>query len=148
MSRKRTQRIVFAIAALAAIFAFMACQNISYSKLASNYHFGKANSFFRENQYRKAITEYEATLKYDPNQIQAYRFLGESYKQLYKPAVETALNKDIEKKALDALTKAHEIDPNNKEVIYSLGDMYDKLRSFDAAEKLYLRIIELEPGNM
>jgi hypothetical protein len=26
--------------------------------------------------------------------------------------------------------------------------MYDKLRKFDEAEKLYLRIIELEPGNM
>ena len=26
--------------------------------------------------------------------------------------------------------------------------MYDKLRTFDEAEKLYLRIIELEPGNM
>src|SRR5512137_2002527 len=148
MSRKRTQRIVFAIAALAAIFAFMACQNISYSKLASNYHFGKANSFFRENQYRKAITEYEATLKYNPNLTQAYRFLGESYKQLFKPGVESALNKELEQKTLAALTKALEIEPNNRDIIYSLGDMYDKTRKFDEAEKLYLRIIELQPENM
>ena len=62
--------------------------------------------------------------------------------------MDTPLNKDIEKKALAALTKAHEIDPNNKEIIYSLGDMYDKLRKFHEAEKLYLRILELEPGNM
>ncbi len=26
--------------------------------------------------------------------------------------------------------------------------MYDKLRNFDEAEKLYLKIVELEPGNM
>ena len=147
MSRK-TQRFMFAAAAIVVIFAFAGCQNISYSKLASNYHFGKANSFFRENQYRKAITEYEATLKYNPNMTQAYRFLGESYKQLYKPGVDTPLNKELEKKTLDALIKALEIEPNNKDIIYSLGDMYDKLQKFPEAEKLYLRIIELQPENM
>lgn len=147
MSRK-TQRFMFAAAAIAVIFAFTGCQNISYSKLSANYHFGKANSFFRENQYRKAITEYEATLKFNPSMTQAYRFLGESYKQLYKPGVDTPLNKELEKKTLDALTKALEIEPNNKDIIYSLGDMYDKLRKFNQAEKLYLRIIELQPENM
>ncbi|MCX6570499.1 MAG: tetratricopeptide repeat protein [Candidatus Aminicenantes bacterium] len=148
MSRKTTQRLILAAAVLAVIFAFTACQNISYSKLAANYHFGRANSFFRENQYRKAITEYEATLKYNSNMTQAFRFLGESYKQLYKPGVDSQINKELEKKTLDALTKALEIEPNNKDVIYSLGDMYDKLKKFPEAEKLYLRIIELQPENM
>lgn len=148
MSRNAAQRFLFAAAAVAVLFAFAACQDISYSKLSANYHFGKANGFFRENQYRKAITEYEATLKFNPNMTQAYRFLGESYKQLYKPGVDTPLNKELEKKTLDALTKAYEIEPNNKDIIYSLGDMYDKIRKFDEAEKLYLRIIDLQPENM
>lgn len=147
MSRK-TQKVMFAAAAIAVVFAFTGCQNISYSKLSANYHFSKANSLFRENQYRKAITEYEATLKFNPNMIQAYRFLGESYKQLYKPGVDTPLNKELEQKTLAALNKALEIEPNNKDIIYSLGDMYDKLKKFPEAEKLYLRIIELQPENM
>jgi tetratricopeptide (TPR) repeat protein len=148
MFHKRTNGILIAALAFILVFSAVGCEKLKVSRLRSNYHFNRANQMFTENQYRKAIAEYEAALKYDPNLIQAYRFLGESYKQLYKPAVETALNKDIEKKALGALMKAHEIDPNNKEIIYSLGDMYDKLRNYDAAEKLYLRIIELEPGNM
>jgi tetratricopeptide (TPR) repeat protein len=148
MSRMKAQRFLIAAAAIAVLFALTACQNISYGKLAANYHFGKANSFFRENQYRRAISEYEATLKYNPNLTQAYRFLGESYKQLYKPGVDTPLNKELEQKTLDALTKAYEIEPNNRDIIYSLGDMYDKLKKFDEAEKLYLRIIELQPENM
>ncbi len=147
MSRK-TQRVMFAAAAIAVVFAFTGCQDISYSRLSANYHFGKANSLFRENQYRKAITEYEATLKYNPDMTQAYRFLGESYKQLYKPGVDTPLNKELEQKTLAALNKALEIEPNNKDIIYSLGDMYDKLKKFPEAEKLYLRIIELQPENM
>ncbi|HPW19014.1 MAG TPA: tetratricopeptide repeat protein [Candidatus Aminicenantes bacterium] len=148
MSRQKTPRIVFAVAALAVLVAFTACKDLKYSKLAANYHFDKANSLFRENQYRKAITEYEATLKFNPDMTQAYRFLGESYKQLYKPGVTSDLNKELEAKALAALTKALEIEPNNKDIIYSLGDMYDKLRDFKKAEPLYLRIIELEPEDM
>ena len=148
MSRKKTQRFIIAAAVLVAAFALTACQNLSYSKLAANHHFNRANSYFRENQYRKAISEYEATLKYNKNLIQAYRFLGESYKQLYKPGVDSQINKELETKAIGALTKALEIEPNNKDIIYSLGDMYDKLRKFPEAEKLYLRIIELQPENM
>jgi tetratricopeptide (TPR) repeat protein len=148
MSRKTTQRFMLAALTVAVVFALSGCQNISYPKLAANYHFGRANSFFRESQYRRAITEYEATLKFNPGMTQAYRFLGESYKQLFKPGVDTPLNKELETKTLDALTKAMAIEPNNKDIIYSLGDMYDKIRKFDEAEKLYLRIIELEPENM
>lgn len=147
MSRK-TQRIMFAAAAIAVLAAFTGCQNISYSKLSANYHFNRANALFRENKYRQAITEYEATLKFNPKMTQAYRFLGESYKQLYKPGVDTPLNKELEKKTLEALTKAMEIEPNNKDLIYSLGDMYDKLKKYPEAEKLYLRIIDLQPENM
>jgi len=148
MFRKRTNGLFVALLALAIIFTFSACEKLKISKLTSNYHFTKANTLFTEGMYRKAIAEYEKALKANPNLIQAYRFLGESYKNMFKPGVETALNKEMEQKALDSLTKALEIDPNNKEIIFSLGDMYDKLRKFDEAEKLYLRIIELEPQNM
>ncbi|MCX6569792.1 MAG: hypothetical protein NT147_12210 [Candidatus Aminicenantes bacterium] len=148
MSRKTIQRVILTAAALAVVSAFTACQNISYSKLSANYHFGRANSYFRESQYRKAITEYEATLKFNPNMTQAFRFLGESYKQLYKPGVDSPINKELELKTIDALTKALAIEPNNRDIIYSLGDMYDKLKKFPEAEKLYLRIIELQPENM
>jgi len=148
MFRRRINGFWIAALAFIIVFSFAGCEKLKISKLQSNFHFNKANQLFTDGQYRKAIAEYEAALKYDPSLIQAYRFLGESYKQLFKPAVDTPLNKDIERKALAALIKAHEIDPDNKEIIFSLGDMYDKLRRFDEAEKLYLRIVELEPGNM
>lgn len=149
MFRKRTHGLLLAVLALAVVvLVSSACEKLNVPRLTANYHFSKANKFFMENQYRKAIAEYELALKANPNLVQAYRFLGESYKQLYKPAVETAVNKDIEAKALEALNKAYEIEPNNKDVIYSLGDMYDKLRDFERAEQLYLRIVELEPANM
>jgi tetratricopeptide (TPR) repeat protein len=148
MFRHRINGAVLAVTAIALMLTFAACGDLSVSKLSANYHFGKANRFFTENQYRKAIAEYELCLKNDPGMTQAYRFLGESYKQLYKPGVTNPDNNDKKDKALQALNKALEIEPNNKDLIYSLGDMYDKLRDFPKAEKLYLRILELEPANM
>jgi tetratricopeptide (TPR) repeat protein len=148
MFRHRINGAVLAVAAIALVLTFSACGDLSISKLSANYHFSKANRFFTENQYRKAITEYDLTLKNNPSMTQAYRFLGESYKQLYKPGVNNPDNNDKKDKALEALNKALAIEPNNKDIIYSLGDMYDKLRDFPRAEKLYLRILELEPANM
>lgn len=148
MFRQRTNGFLLAAVALAVVFTLSACENLSVSKLSANYHFAKANRFFTENQYRKAIAEYELTLSNNPTMTQAYRFLGESYKQLYKPGVDNAENNEKKTKALEALNKAYAIEPNNRDIIYSLGDMYDKLRNFDQAERLYLRIIELEPLNM
>jgi tetratricopeptide (TPR) repeat protein len=148
MFRHRINGAILAVVAIALVLAFSACGDMSISKLSANYHFARANQLFKENQYRKAITEYDLTLKSNPSMIQAYRFLGESYKQLYKPGVSNPDNNDKRDKALEALNKALAIEPNNKDIIYSLGDMYDKLRDFPKAEKLYLRILELEPANM
>ncbi len=148
MFRKRTGIVLPAALALGIVFTFAACEKLSVTKLTSNYHFAKANRFFTENQYRKAITEYELALQSNPSLVQAYRFLGESYKQLYKPGVDTAINKEMMNKALAALNKAHEIEPNDRDIIYSLGDMYDKMRDFKRAEPLYLRVVDLDPANM
>jgi len=148
MFRKKTHIALLALIALTAVLTLTACEKISYSKLAANHHFTAANGHFKESQWRKAIASYEEALQYNPEMTQAYRFLGESYKQLYRPGIDTPANKELEAKALEALNKALEIEPNNKDIIYSLGDMYDKLRDFDRAEQLYLRIIELEPGDM
>jgi tetratricopeptide (TPR) repeat protein len=148
MSRKRINGLAVILLALAVFLMATSCQQLKLSNLQANYHFKKANNNFREGRYRDAVTEYELALKYKADLVQAYRYIGESYKQLYKPGVESPLNKELERKALEALNKALEFEPNNIEIIYSLGDMYDKLRNFQEAEKLYLRILELDPQNM
>jgi tetratricopeptide (TPR) repeat protein len=126
----------------------VSCEKLKISNLKANHHFTNANSKFTDGKFRLAIEEYEKALSFNPDLIQAYRFLGESYKSLYRPAVEDEKNLEIERNALEALTKAYEIDPTNKGIIHSLGDMYDKMRNFEEAEKLYLKILEMEPTNM
>jgi len=133
---------------LAVILAATSCQKLSPAKLRSNYHFNKANSLFSDGRYRLAIEEYEAALRYNPELVEAHRFLGESYKGLFRPGVESPENMERADKALEALKKAYEIEPRNKEIIYSLGNMYDMLRNFEEAEKYFLMILDMEPTNM
>ena len=148
MSRKRTQLFLAATLALVIVFAFTGCKKLNVKNLQGNFHFNKANQLFKDSKFSKAVVEYELALKYNPGLIQAYRFLGESYKSRFVPSKDTPENKEFADKALEALKKAYEIDPNNKDIIYSLGDMFDRIRNFEEAEKMYLRIVELEPGNM
>lgn len=134
--------------ALAVLFISISCEKLKVGTLKGNYHFSKANSFFTDSRYRQAIEEYEKALKYNPKLTEAYRLLGESYKNLYKPGVDTPENQEKAQKALDSLKKAYGIDPKNKEVIHSLGNMYDMMRDFEEAEKYFLKILEMEPTNM
>ncbi len=148
MSRKGVAPFLITLGLLIFLVSWSGCSKLNVNYLKGNYHFNRANHHFTEGLYRKAIEEYELALQFNPNLVDAYRFLGESYKQIYKPGVDTEDNKQRAEKALAALQKAYEIDPNNKDVIYSLGDMYDKLGDFEEAEKLYLKILEMEPTNM
>jgi tetratricopeptide (TPR) repeat protein len=148
MRHKKIHFVFALLLAFIVVLAFTSCEKLNVNKLQANYHFTKANQLFTDGKYRRAMNEYELTLKYNPDMIQAYRFLGESYKSLYKVGVDTPENQQVADNALAAFKKAYEAEPNNKEIIFSLGDMYDKLKNFDEAEKLYLRILELEPGNM
>ncbi len=94
MSDKRTSRALVAALALLLVFAAFGCQKLSVKKLTANYHFNKANALFIDNKYSKAIVEYKTALENNPELIDAYRFLGESYKALYVPGKESAENKE------------------------------------------------------
>jgi len=133
---------------IAVVFFSTSCEKLKVDKLKANRHFTSGNRFFADGLYRKAIEEYEETLRYNPDLEDVYRLLGEAYKNLYRPGVESPENQEKADKALEAFNKAYELFPENKDVIFSLSDMYDKLRNFEEAEKLYLRILEMEPGNM
>ena len=128
MPRKNTVIILTILLAASLVLFASSCKKLNPDTLKSNYHFNRGNSLFSDKQYRDAIEEYEAALKYNPQLLDAYRYLGESYKNLYKTGVDTPENMEKAEKALEALEKAYEIDPKNKEIIHSLGNMYDMMR--------------------
>jgi tetratricopeptide (TPR) repeat protein len=148
MSLKKTLPVVLVLMAVALVFSSSACSKLSVDKLQANHHFQNANQLFKDKKYRDAIEEYETALELNPELKQAYLYLGESYKQLYRPMDENERNVERAEKALDALQKAYAANPENSQVIHSLADMHDKLRNFEEAEKLFLKILERDPTNM
>lgn len=148
MFRRSIHVALLVIMVAGLVFTTTGCEKLKLSRLQANHHFSTANHHFTEQQYRLAIEEYERALHYNPELVQAYRFLGESYKNMYKPGLDNEANNESAQQALDALTKALEIDPDNKQIVHSLGDMYDKMRKFEEAEQLFLMILEQEPTNM
>ena len=147
MSRKKII-FVLPILVVAVLFATSSCQKLKVSQLQANHHFSKANNHFTESQYRLAIEEYEKALEYNPELTQAYRFLGESYKNQYKAGDESPENLERAEKAIENLTLALEKDPTNIQIVHSLGDMYDRMQRFEEAEGMFLRVLELDPTNM
>jgi len=148
MSRIRASRLFIGLFAAAIVVASVACDKLNVKYLSGNHHFNRGNALFNEKKYTKAIEEYELAVQNNPELKEAYRYIGESYKAVFQPGKESEDNKVRGAKALEALRKAYEIDPDNRTSIYSLADMYDKLRDVANAEQLFLRIIDLEPGNM
>jgi tetratricopeptide (TPR) repeat protein len=148
MSRKKLTVVLAILLAAFVVFFTSSCKKLNPSRLKSTYHFNRANSLFSDAKYRDAIEEYEAALEYNPELSEAYRYLGESYKNLYKPGVDSPENMEKAEKALEALKKAYKIDPKNREIIHSLGNMYDMMRNLEEAEHYYLMILDLEPTNM
>lgn len=129
------------------ITAFTACDKLKIDNLKANKHFKAGNKFYTEEKYKKAITEYEAALQLNPNLKAAFYYLGSSYIMVYKPGDDTEKNKEYGAKAVEYLTRALELDPENKNIIQSLGDINDKMGSFDQAEKYYLMMQKFMPND-
>lgn len=148
MNRNRIMTGLMILLLITVVAFSGSCQKMNIKTLRANYYFNQANHSFTDNEYRQAIEQYEKALQYNPELVQAYQYLGESYKQMYRPGDDSEDNLDRAQKALDALNKAYEIDPNDKNVIHSLADMYNRMQDFNEAEKFYLKILEMEPTNL
>jgi tetratricopeptide (TPR) repeat protein len=111
------------------VISFSGCDQLKISNLKANKHFKLANKYFTEEKYKKAIVEYEEALS------------------VYKPGEDSEKNKEFGSKATEYLQKALEQNPENKDIIQSLGDINDKMRNFEQAEKYYLQIQKFTPND-
>lgn len=129
------------------ITSFAGCDKLKITNLKANKHFKSGNKFYTEEKYKKAIIEYEAALQLNPNLHAAFYYLGSSYIMVYKPGDDSEKNKEYGSKATEYLQKALELNPDNKDIIQALGDINDKLRNFEQAEKYYLQVQKFTPND-
>jgi tetratricopeptide (TPR) repeat protein len=129
------------------VSSFAGCDKLKITNLKANKHFKSGNKFYTEEKYKKAIAEYEAALQLNPNLNSAFYYLGSSYIMVYKPGDDSEKNKEFGSKATEYLQKALEMNPDNKDILQALGDINDKMRNFELAEKYYLQVQKFTPND-
>lgn len=136
---------------LAASAAVVGCGQYSFAKLKAKKLFRDANAAYTQQDYRKAAAIYEEVLKVDPEFVQVYFFLANSYDNLYKPSRAGEPENDAYlQKAIQyyRLAAERDVDPKMKKLALEyLVAAYgpDKLNDPAQAEPIVKQIIAMEP---
>ncbi len=146
----------------AAVLALGALTAIGCSKVGqvrAMRAFKEANQAYQQQDYKKAAGLYEDALQQDPNLVQAYFFLGNSYDNQLKPSKKgEAANDELLNKAVDNYQKAAEkLGNSDKPEDKKLGKLAleylvaaygaDKMNDPAKAEPVVQKMIQLEPGD-
>ncbi|MBI3492184.1 MAG: hypothetical protein HY047_10450 [Acidobacteria bacterium] len=148
--------VFVAMLALGSFTASVGCAKIG--EIRAKRLFQEANQAYQQQDYKKSASLYEDTLAANPELIQAYFFLGNSYDNLFKPSKKgEAENDQLMQKAIDNYQKAAEKlsaspKPEDKKLsklsleylVASYGA--DKLNDPAKAEPVVQKMIQLEPG--
>jgi tetratricopeptide (TPR) repeat protein len=146
---RKTATLILIILTIAFISGnFIACKRLSPSFLRGNYHLKAANAHYADEKYLKASYEYEEALQYNPSLKVVPKYLGSCYTLIYKPGDKSPKNLEIGQKAVDNLNRALEAEPNNRDIILALGDIYDKMEKFEEAEKFYQKVLQQNPNDV
>ena len=120
-------------------------------KLQAKKAFKEANTFYQQQEYKKAAERYEEAVKADPELSVAYFYLGNSYDNLYKPSRKgEAENDSYLTKAIEnyRIAAEKEKDPKMRRLALEyLVAAYgpDKVNDPTLAEPIVQKMIELDP---
>ena len=145
-----------AMLALGSVATTAGCAKVG--QLTAMKAFKAANQQYQGQDYKKAAAMYEEAVAADPNLVQAYFFLGNSYDNLYKPSKKGDPENDklLEKAVANYQTAAERLSvsagPGDKKLgklaleylVASYGT--DKLNDPAKAEPVVMKMIQLEPG--
>jgi len=105
-------------------------------------HINRGINYFSDEDYKSAITAFERSLSINPQNPEAYKWLGMSYLRLGENPVTTF--PELLEKAVDSFNKALILGQNSAEVHYNLGITYLALNRTDAAEIEYVILKNLD----
>lgn len=95
----------------------------------------------------RAVTESEAALKADPNDLSARRILGRIYARLIGDPQANRIREDMVRKALDQYQRITDLEPTDIESWVMLGRLAKVGQDNAGSEKAYKKVLELDPGN-
>ncbi len=152
--RKRFQSVsaVVLAALVGASLAVSGCGRYSFNSLKAAKALKEAHDHYKGNRFRDAAARYEDALVADPERVEAYFFLGNSYDNLYKPSRAGEPENDAYmQKAIENYRKAAEKETNPEMRVLAMKYLVaaygpDKLNNPAEAEPVVKRMIEVDPG--
>jgi tetratricopeptide (TPR) repeat protein len=119
--------------------------------------FKDGNKAYKEEDFKKAIPEYEQAVAKKPDFPEAWFYLGSSYNALFRPGKADAANEANLDKAIEAYKKSLEVNPadtdNRKKVklntLAALTSIYsdDPKRNFDTAYQYAQQLVAAGPND-
>lgn len=105
-------------------------------------HINRGINHFTNEDYKSAVKAFERALTVNPQNAEAYKWLGLSYLRLGDNQVTTF--PELLEKAVESFNKALIHGPNLADVHYNLGITYVALNRTDLAEKEYISLKYLD----
>jgi tetratricopeptide (TPR) repeat protein len=146
-SRFKAAALVAVLAALSVAITGCGQLNMLQARKAIK----EAHILYNQQDWKRAAEMYEETIKYDPDQNQAYFYLANSYDNMYKPSRKgDPVNDAYLTKAIEYYRKASQVAPDPKTRTLALQYLVaaygaDKLNDPGQAEPLVQEMIKLEP---
>jgi tetratricopeptide (TPR) repeat protein len=103
--------------------------------------------YIQSGRLREAVTDAEAALKDNPNDIASRRILARMYSRLIGDPQQNRIREDMVKKAIEQYQKISEAEPGDVDTLLMLGRLYKVSQNSVEAEKAYKKVLEAEPGN-
>ncbi|MBI89287.1 MAG: hypothetical protein CMG60_04295 [Candidatus Marinimicrobia bacterium] len=118
------------------ISCFVFADDIENKEIAL-YHFMQGEFLMNQGNYALAILEFQEAIELDPNASTIHVSIADGYRRLGK-----------EERAEDHLNIALALNPNEKEALEILGQLYLNQRKYDDAELTYKRLHNLDLKNI
>ncbi len=103
--------------------------------------------YVQAGQINKAVTESEAALRSNPNDLSARRILGRIYARLIGDPGQNRIREDMVRKALDQYSKITEAAPADVDSWIMIGRLEKIASNAKDSEKAYQKALELDPEN-
>jgi len=150
--RFRSASAAAAALVLGTSLAVAGCGKYSMATLKAQKAYKQAVEFYKAQDWKQAAANYEYTIQQNPDKVEAYFYLGNSYDNMYKPSRQGEPENDAYmQKAIENYQKAAQRDPNpqmKKLALEYLVSAYgpEKLNAPDKAEPIVQQMIQMEPN--
>ena len=103
--------------------------------------------YIQAGRLKQAVTDAEAALKENPNDLNQRRILGRIYMRLVGDKQSGKVNEEMLRRATEQYAKIAELDPKDVDAWLTLGRLHKIGQNSVDSEKAFTKALEIEPGN-